>query len=43
MSAYDVDIGKLISEKRELEGGGSYLLCTPDKTIIEVDSLGPND
>ncbi|MFD7522334.1 hypothetical protein [Paenibacillus chitinolyticus] len=25
------------------EGGGSYLLCTPDKTIIEADSLGPND
>lgn len=36
MSSYDVHIGKLISGKRKLEGEGSYLLCTPDKQIIEV-------
>ncbi|WP_139996596.1 DUF4303 domain-containing protein [Paenibacillus paridis] len=38
MSAYDVHIGKLISGKRPLEGGGGYLLCTPDKDIVEIDS-----
>lgn len=38
MSAYDVDISKLISGNRELEGSGSYILCTPDKQIVEIDS-----
>lgn len=43
MSAYDVQIGKLISGKRELDGNGSYILCTPDRKIIETNSIGPND
>lgn len=43
MSAYDMHIGKLIRGRRDLEGGGMYLLCTPDKTIVEVDSLQAND
>lgn len=38
MSSYDVHIGKLISGRRELEGSGSYILCTPDKQIVEIDS-----
>ncbi|MCQ6561254.1 hypothetical protein [Paenibacillus mendelii] len=43
MSAYDVHIGKLISGRRDLEGGGSYFLCTPDKKIVEMDSLSSID
>ncbi|KRE86570.1 hypothetical protein ASG89_11240 [Paenibacillus sp. Soil766] len=43
MSSYDVHIGKLISERRELEGSGTYLICTPDKDILEVDSYAPED
>lgn len=39
MSYYDVHIGKLINGKRELKGGGVYLVCTPEKEIIEVNSL----
>lgn len=39
MSAYDMQIGKLISGQRDLEGDGMYMLCAPDKTIAEVDSL----
>ncbi|WP_144406990.1 hypothetical protein [Paenibacillus sp. IHBB 10380] len=38
MSAYDVHIGKLIRGRRDLEGSGSYLLCTPDQKIMEMDS-----
>ncbi|WP_165861372.1 SMI1/KNR4 family protein [Paenibacillus paeoniae] len=41
MSAYDVHIGKLISGRRSLEGSGSYLLCTTDKTIVEINSVQP--
>ncbi|VTR31572.1 Uncharacterised protein [Actinobacillus pleuropneumoniae] len=36
MSAYDMQIGKLISGQRDLEGSGIYMLCAPDKTISEV-------
>lgn len=42
-SSYDVHIGKLISGRRALEGDGIYLLCTPDKEILEVGSYGPDD
>lgn len=43
MSAYDVHIGKLISGRRELDGSGGYILCTPDKKIIEMDSISSTD
>lgn len=43
MSAYDMHIGKLISGRRDLEGSGLYILCTPDKTIVELDSIQTND
>jgi len=43
MSAYDVEIGKLISGRRDLEGGGTYFLCTPDKKIVEIDSYSSTD
>ena len=38
MSSYDVDIGKLISGRRELEGSGTYIICSPDKEIVEVST-----
>ncbi|MCR8844473.1 hypothetical protein NQ117_12335 [Paenibacillus sp. SC116] len=38
MSGYDVHIGKLISGRRDLEGFGKYMRCTPDQTIVEIDS-----
>ncbi|TVX89746.1 hypothetical protein [Paenibacillus agilis] len=38
MSGYDMHIGKLISGRRDLEGKGGYILCTPDQTIVEIDS-----
>ncbi|WP_282935968.1 DUF4303 domain-containing protein [Paenibacillus sp. RC67] len=41
-SSYDVHIGKLISGRRGLEGSNKYLLCTPNKEIIEVE-LKPED
>lgn len=43
MSAYDVHIGKLISGKRGLEGSGSYILCTPDQEIFEIESSRPSE
>ncbi|MHA6482371.1 DUF4303 domain-containing protein [Paenibacillus sp. strain BS8-2] len=43
MSSYDVHIGKLISEKRELEGNGIYLICTPEKEILEVSTHRPEN
>lgn len=43
MRAYYVDIGKLINGRRKLEGSGSYFLCTPEKKIVEVDSVRSNE
>ena len=43
MSSYDVHIGKLISGRRELEGNEIYLLCTPDKEIVEVSTHKPEN
>lgn len=43
MSVYDVEIGKLISGRRDLEGSGTYFLCTPDKRIVEIDSYSSID
>lgn len=41
--SYDVHIGKLISGRRELEGKGSYLLCTANQTIQEITTFGSED
>ncbi|MBD8497919.1 DUF4303 domain-containing protein [Paenibacillus arenosi] len=38
MSGYDVHISKLINGRRALEGTGKYMRCTPDQTIVEIDS-----
>ncbi|WP_239618893.1 hypothetical protein [Cohnella mopanensis] len=43
MSSYDVHIGKLIRGRRELEGSETYLLCTPDKEIVEVGTHKPEN
>jgi hypothetical protein len=39
MSSYDVHIGKVINKKCDLQGKGSYLVCTPEKEILEVKSI----
>ncbi len=41
--SYDVHIGRLISGRRELEGKGSYLLCTANQTIQEITTFGSKD
>ncbi|MGE7020965.1 DUF4303 domain-containing protein [Solibacillus cecembensis] len=41
--SYDVQIGRLISGRRELEGRGTYLQCTTDQTILEISTFGPED
>lgn len=41
--SYDVQIGRLISGRRELEGRGTYLQCTTDQTIQEISTFGPED
>lgn len=43
MSYYDVDIGKLISGRRALEGIGKYWLCSPQRSIEEISSFSPNE
>ncbi|MGO4547194.1 hypothetical protein AB4Z29_20645 [Paenibacillus sp. 2TAB23] len=43
MSSYDVHIGKLISGRRELEGSGIYMICTPEKEIVEVSTHIPEN
>ncbi|WP_261305292.1 hypothetical protein [Paenibacillus andongensis] len=43
MSSYNVHIGRLIKGKRELEDDGVYLVCTPEKEILEVESLDGNE
>ncbi|MCH7324010.1 DUF4303 domain-containing protein [Solibacillus sp. MA9] len=41
--SYDVQIGRLISGRREVEGKGTYLQCTTDQTIQEISTFGPED
>ncbi|MEG0384107.1 MAG: DUF4303 domain-containing protein [Solibacillus sp.] len=41
--SYDVQIGRLISGRRKLEGRGTYLQCTTDQTIQEISTFGSHD
>lgn len=39
--SYDVQIGRLISGTRDLEGKGMFLLCTTSQTIQEIPTYDP--
>ncbi|MFJ7405022.1 MULTISPECIES: hypothetical protein [unclassified Lysinibacillus] len=39
--SYDVQIGRLISGRRELEGKGMFLLCSTAQTIQEISTFDP--
>ena len=41
--SYDVHIGRLINGSRELEGKGSFLLCTTNQTIQEISTFAAHD
>ncbi|MEO4053249.1 hypothetical protein [Solibacillus sp. CAU 1738] len=41
--SYDVQIGRLISGRREAEGRGIFLLCNTDQTIREISTFTPHE
>lgn len=41
--SYDVQIGRLISGRREVEGKGIFLLCNTDQTIREISTFAPHE
>jgi len=43
LMSYDVQIGRLISGTRELEGKGQFLLCTTAQTIQEITTFDPHE
>ncbi|MFJ7646134.1 hypothetical protein ACIQ1H_01220 [Lysinibacillus sp. NPDC097279] len=41
--SYDVEIGKLLSGRRELKDKGKFLLCSTNQTIQEISTFAPHE